>query len=244
MDDTTIPLVQAPGEDSDGEDFGSRNYRPYNRGNKLKRLLEQPHSLPSRPTLWPLHHLDEEYEYISVGNRRAIVRKRQRSLVGTDNGSLDDPYSEIKMEEIWTLPDKPDDLRSIEPVVHTLKSRDLHILSGEAMKMVEGEVQLYRTLTQFTELLQGENPSFEDVQLDDVPAELVAGLQEDAEELVGCISEVMNRLQETRKHIIRATMQKHSLSERLNIGHPNAAGSGVVVVGANYETGTSSSDAE
>ena len=106
--DRVIPLIQAPGngrpgptrcrltpfhlgEDSEGEDYGSRNYRPFNRGNKhilfddthfstrsgrpahasrrfilyssaLKRLLEQPALVPTKPTLWPLHSIEEELE--------------------------------------------------------------------------------------------------------------------------------------------------------------------------------------
>eukprot|EP00842_Homolaphlyctis_polyrhiza_P002843 jgi/Hompol1/355/HPOL_003106-RA len=161
----------------------------------LKRLLEQPHLLSSKPTLWPIHHLDEELE-------------DQRMLYE------DDPYADIKMEEIWTLPDKPDDMRMIEPVIYTLKSHDLSRLSRDAMKMIEEEAKLYRTLTRFAEMLQGDDPAYYDVNLSEHKS-IVSELQEDAEELVGCVSEVMSRLQETRKCLIKAALQKDALSKQL-----------------------------
>ncbi|KAI8920477.1 hypothetical protein BC831DRAFT_479491 [Entophlyctis helioformis] len=216
---TNIPLVQAPGEDSDGDDFGTRNYRPYNRGNKLKRLLEQPHSLPSKPTLWPIHQMDEEYEYVHVGHKRAIVRKgHRRSMLGPESLQEDDPYAEIKMEEIWALPDKPSDLRSMEPVLHTLRSRHLQSLSREAMQFVEDDGPMYRTLMQFTDLLRGEDPAAQDVVIgggSEAEEALVAGLQDDAEELLSCINETMERLQETRRRIVQAVLSKQSLVSHL-----------------------------
>lgn len=79
------------------EDFGSQNYRPYNRGNKLKRLMEQPAQILSKPALWTPSRLEEDGEYLHFGKQRAIIRK------GRVIGLEEDPYQDIKIEEIWSL---------------------------------------------------------------------------------------------------------------------------------------------
>lgn len=212
-----IPLVHGKvGEDSDIEDFGSRNYRPYNRGNKLKRLVEQPSHLPTKPTLWPIRHPDDEIEYIQVGNRRAIVRRTRRSL--TDIRALydDDPYSGIKMEEIWALPDKLSDLRLMEPVVRTLRNRQLNFISRVAMRFIEEEGQVYRALLELAGMLQGEDPATKDLEVKaNVPADVVEDLEDTTDELLGFVNEYIDRLEMTRRKVLKAHLQKKTVYKKL-----------------------------
>ncbi|KAJ8327223.1 hypothetical protein BDEG_21358 [Batrachochytrium dendrobatidis JEL423] len=206
------------GEDSEGEDFGSSNYRPYNRGNKLKRLLEQPHLLPSKPTLWPVYQIDEDLEYVQTNGRRMIMRKGQRRVGATCQLFEDDPYKDIDMDEIWCLPESPSDLQKMPPVKHTLKSHDLQILARKAMAMVEEEARLYRTLCQFTEMLQGDDPDTQDMNILEGLSESVATeLQDDVEDLLGCVTETIGRLQDSRKFLIKASIQKRELADKLRL---------------------------
>ena len=46
--------------DSKKADFGYKNYRPYNRGNKLKKVVEQSALVTDRPSLLPLATMDEQ----------------------------------------------------------------------------------------------------------------------------------------------------------------------------------------
>jgi hypothetical protein len=58
--------------------------------------MEQPQLLLSKPTLWTPSRLEEDGEYLHFGKQRAIVRKGVRSIE-------EDPYQNIKIEELWTL---------------------------------------------------------------------------------------------------------------------------------------------
>ncbi|KAL5033339.1 hypothetical protein RTP6_001319 [Batrachochytrium dendrobatidis] len=190
------------GEDSEGEDFGSK----------------QPHLLPSKPTLWPVYQIDEDLEYVQTNGRRMIMRKGQRRVGATCQLFEDDPYKDIDMDEIWCLPESPSDLQKMPPVKHTLKSHDLQILARKAMAMVEEEARLYRTLCQFTEMLQGDDPDTQDMNILEGLSESVATeLQDDVEDLLGCVTETIGRLQDSRKFLIKASIQKRELADKLRL---------------------------
>ncbi|KAH9267781.1 hypothetical protein BASA83_009720 [Batrachochytrium salamandrivorans] len=137
---------------------------------------------------------DEDLEYIHPKTgRRAISHKGQRPSRQQRDSCMvqeDEPYSDIKMEELWLLPDQPKGIRFSRPFIHTMRSKDLRILSRKAMVMIEEEAKLFRTLNQFTEMLQGDDPATHDLHmLDSLPEELGLGLQEDAEDMLGCVTE-------------------------------------------------------
>ncbi|KAH9247362.1 hypothetical protein BASA81_015025 [Batrachochytrium salamandrivorans] len=187
-----------------------------------RQLLEQPDLLSSKPTLWHVHQIDEDLEYIHPKTgRRAISHKGQRPSRQQRDSCMvqeDEPYSDIKMEELWLLPDQPKGIRFSRPFIHTMRSKDLRILSRKAMVMIEEEAKLFRTLNQFTEMLQGDDPATHDLHmLDSLPEELGLGLQEDAEDMLGCVTETIARLQDSRKFLIKTTIQKKDLLKRLKL---------------------------
>ncbi|KAH6559903.1 hypothetical protein BASA50_005891 [Batrachochytrium salamandrivorans] len=165
---------------------------------------------------------DEDLEYIHPKTgRRAISHKGQRPSRQQRDSCMvqeDEPYSDIKMEELWLLPDQPKGIRFSRPFIHTMRSKDLRILSRKAMVMIEEEAKLFRTLNQFTEMLQGDDPATHDLHmLDSLPEELGLGLQEDAEDMLGCVTETIARLQDSRKFLIKTTIQKKDLLKRLKL---------------------------
>jgi RNA binding exosome subunit len=59
--------------------------------------MEQPSVVLSKPTLWIQSRLEEDGEYLHFGKQRAIIRK------GRVIACEEDPYAQIKVEELWSL---------------------------------------------------------------------------------------------------------------------------------------------
>ncbi|KAI9092719.1 hypothetical protein DFS34DRAFT_288398 [Phlyctochytrium arcticum] len=189
---------------------GPRSYRPFNRGNKLKRSIEQPGTVPEKPTLCSVHAIDEEYEFAHVGKRRAILKKARRRR------DEDDPYAGINIEEIWSLPDSPTDLSRVSSVLHALKDRHLKILSQSAMAMVEREQEFNKTIARFAAIIQMDDPMVQDVGFEEgLPGEVLKGLREGVQELVSCSNEYVKRIGDMRDKLIMAHVQKKRLAKKL-----------------------------
>ncbi|KAJ3298907.1 hypothetical protein HK104_010210 [Borealophlyctis nickersoniae] len=209
-------------EESEPDDFGVKNYRPYNRGNKLKRAVEQPAIVPTKPTLWAIHSIDEDMElrltrtqFGHIGKRRAIVRKGSaRSKHGDAEGG--DPYAGINIDEIWAQPEKPEDVGKIRSARHTLRNRQLKILSDSAMGMIEKEKAFSRRISRFAQLIQQDDPLSQDVNFEEtVPADVLKQLRENVQDLMSCSNEYVDRIGEMRSKLLRAYQQKKSIARRL-----------------------------
>ncbi|KAI8906538.1 hypothetical protein DFJ77DRAFT_192584 [Powellomyces hirtus] len=189
---------------------GARSYRPFNRGNKLKRTLEQPAVVPTRPTLWTIHAIDEEFEFAQLGKRRAIMRKGKRRR------EEDDPYADINIEEIWSLPDSPSEAANVSSVAHTLRTRSLKILSQTAMTMVEQEQEFNKTMARFAQVIQKDDPLFQSLDLEElVPPEVMKELQDSLQDVVSCSNEFVKRIGDTREKLMQVHVQKKALAKRL-----------------------------
>ncbi|TPX69096.1 hypothetical protein SpCBS45565_g02728 [Spizellomyces sp. 'palustris'] len=189
---------------------GARSYRPFNRGNKLKRSIEQPPVLPTKPTLWSLHAIDEEYEFAHIGKRRAIMRKGRRRK------DEDDPYAGINIDEIWSLPDTPTDAARVSSVLHTLRNRHLKVLSQTAMNMVEKEQDFNKTIARFAQMIQQDDPLYQDIDLEGtVPQDVLNTLRDSVQELVSCSNEYVKRVGDMRDKLIIAHAQKKTLAKKL-----------------------------
>ncbi|KAI8893432.1 hypothetical protein BC833DRAFT_531780 [Globomyces pollinis-pini] len=185
-------------------------FRPCNRGNKLRAALDA-YCSPTRPTLWPSH--DEETEFMNIGKRRAIVRRRyQRSQYQGE----EDPYADIQIQDIWQLPEKYEDLLHIEPIKDTFKSRHLQLLSEELMQIIEQYASFYRNILQLGRILLNDDPDKFDLFKTMDPADLIKCLQA-TEELTALINEYMERLSDIRRKLIKSYLQKKQLAIKLNI---------------------------
>ncbi|KAI9002119.1 hypothetical protein DFJ74DRAFT_696655 [Hyaloraphidium curvatum] len=223
------PLLSADSDSSDNDDFGSKSYRPNNRGNKLKRrALEPDHALPhARPVLWA-NRVDENMQYFALDKkRRAIISKRSRY---TDDykPSPDDPYAGINVEEIWALPDRPEDVKRHAPTVRTLRSRQLRIICDDAMTMIESEKELAKQLTRLTDVLQQDDPSYQDVDFerDGIQPELVKDALDSAQEYLNCVNEYINQIETVRQGLITTYNKKRELAKELVPFNPPANAGG------------------
>ncbi|KAJ3136093.1 hypothetical protein HDU90_003496 [Geranomyces variabilis] len=189
---------------------GARSYRPFNRGNKLKRTLEQPAVVPTKPTLWTVHHIDEEFEFAQLGKRRAIMRKGKRRR------EEDNPYADINIDELWSMPSTPAEAAALPAVVHTLRSRSLKILSQTAMTLVEREQEFNKNMSRFAQMLQSDDPLFQNIEIGGtLPPEFLEDLQNDLQEVVSRSNEFVKRIGDTRDKLMQAHVQKKVIAKQL-----------------------------
>ena len=59
--------------------------------------------------------------------------------------------------DAWALPDTMEQVRSIESMVHTLRSRHLRGLAEVAMEMIETDASLYRLLSRLGDWVQDQD---------------------------------------------------------------------------------------
>ncbi|KAJ3055130.1 hypothetical protein HK097_011366 [Rhizophlyctis rosea] len=207
--------TQQEDPDDQYEDFGTRNYRPYNRGNKLKRTIEQAVNVSHRPTLWKVHAIDEDTEFAHVGKRRAIVRKPGSRSHHEEPGDYD-AYDGINIEEIWGQPERTSDIQKSHSATYTLRNRQLKLLSDSAMAMVERETDFNRKIVRFAQLIQQDDPLSQDVDFEkEVPDDVLSGLREGAQEVISCSDEYVRRISEVRSKLLKVYAQKQDLARRL-----------------------------
>ncbi|KAJ3269331.1 hypothetical protein HDV01_001575 [Terramyces sp. JEL0728] len=186
----------------------SHLYRPNNRGNKLRVALLPGTDIISRPSLWPLTPPDEDQDIQPFGKRKAIVKKRKNPD--------EDPYNNIKIEDIWQIPEKLEDCRYIESIKKTLKSRIVDLLSRELMRQVEIEGHLHRDLLSLDRILEGIDPENEGL-FQSVPVDDLVEFKEVADEFTCVVNEHMEKMQDIRKLLIKAHLQKRDLANKLGI---------------------------
>ncbi|KAJ3035900.1 hypothetical protein HDV00_003300 [Rhizophlyctis rosea] len=198
------------------EDFGTRNYRPFNRGNKLKRTIEQTANVSSRPSLWKVHSIDEDTEFGHIGKRRAILRKPGARSRFDDQVENNDAYAGISVEELWAHADRPTDIKRIRSATYTLRNRQLKLLSDSAMSMIEREKDFNKRIVRFSQLIQQDDPLAQDVDFEkSVPANVLKDVREGVQELVSCSNEFVNRIGELRSKLLKVYAQKKNLARRL-----------------------------
>ncbi|KAI8823379.1 uncharacterized protein EV422DRAFT_565329 [Fimicolochytrium jonesii] len=192
---------------------GSRSYRPFNRGNKLKRTIEEAEgaaTLSGRPTIWTVRPIDEELEYAQIGKRRAILRR------GKDRSTEDDPYTNVDIEKLWSFPTHITTAAATASFSHTLTNRALKVLSHTAMEMMEAEADFGRSLAGVANVLQGDDPLFQDGEIEKVVGEdLLAEVRGDLQELMSCSEEYIKRMSDMRDRLLLAYTQKKSLAKEL-----------------------------
>ncbi|KAJ3163126.1 hypothetical protein HDU86_002295 [Geranomyces michiganensis] len=218
LNDTDNELPTPYDSDSSGDDAaaqdpnGARSYRPFNRGNKLKRTLEQPAVVPTKPTLWTVHYIDEEFEFAQLGKRRAIMRKGKRRR------EEDSPYADINIDELWSMPSTPAEAAQLPSVVHTLRTRSLKILSQSAMTLVEREQEFNKHMSRFAQMLQSDDPLFQniiEIMGGEMSVEFLEDLQGDLQEVVSRSNEFVKRIGDTRDKLMQAHVQKKVLAKQL-----------------------------
>ncbi|KAI9190867.1 uncharacterized protein BJ171DRAFT_538508 [Polychytrium aggregatum] len=219
------PVFAPVEEDQNTEDFGPSSYRPYNRGNKLKRRAREPATISTRPVLWASANIDQDFHLGRIGKRRAIMRKvfNASGAAGPGAAALapddddDDPYKDIKIEEIWGLPESLDDVRNHRPMVHSLRSRHLKMLEATSLEMIEMEAQLYKLLNRISDVFQGDDPEFAplvDVEKT-IPVELLQRIRDLTQEHIGNTRESMRRLTLTKTKLNRIHDEKRTIARQL-----------------------------
>lgn len=90
--------------------------------------------------------------------------------------------------EIWAMPDRPEDLRRHASTVRTLRSRQLRIMMDDLMNMIESQKEIGRQLTRLTDVLQQDDPAYQDVDFeeDGIPADTVKDTLESAQVRACC----------------------------------------------------------
>ncbi|TPX34047.1 hypothetical protein SmJEL517_g03218 [Synchytrium microbalum] len=213
MDTSTVPYV------TNTPDYGPYNYAPFNRGNKLKRRDKEggfPNS--DRPSLWGATRVQEDFHFTHVGSRKILARKTgpKRSYDLDD----DEPYASIKVDEIWTPPDKVEDVRKNKSLMHSLRSRHIKMLAETAIELIEREQGFNKLLNRLADVVHSDDPATHDKMnieegLNPKGLESLKAVRELVEENIGCGNEYIQQLGNIRNKLTRVYEQKKSLAKNV-----------------------------
>ncbi|KAI8814553.1 hypothetical protein BJ742DRAFT_785937 [Cladochytrium replicatum] len=196
-------------------DYGNANYRPFNRGNKLKRRAPDTHGEPSLHSIWTPFSIEESTKYAKIGNRRVIVPKDKRKDDQTDD---DEIYGDIDLEEIWMRPEKVEDIKRNKSYLRTLRGRELKVLSDAAMEMIEDESKHLKIVRPLMVLLQEDDPALEHVKLgENVPEEALTNVRDLVMQNISFGNEMIKRLSDIRIRLHEAYTQKKELATQLGV---------------------------
>ncbi|KAJ3122959.1 hypothetical protein HK100_011784 [Physocladia obscura] len=132
------------------EDFNERNYRPLNRGAKLRARTAEP---PGITQFKPIE---------KIGKRRVLAQK----LIPEDiDGS---PYADINIDEVWAPLESSADVINNKAAVRTLRSRQLKILGHTIMETIERETEKNQPLVRLVDALQMDDPFMQDFDLNEL----------------------------------------------------------------------------
>jgi hypothetical protein len=104
-------------------DFGLKNYRPYNRGNKLKKVVQESETVvPGRPSILPLASTNEQFEvllsYFNSKLPNLSLCQKQLSYIGKKRAILQKVFSKKEFK---------DDLTSARHLIEDDPYLDVHI---------------------------------------------------------------------------------------------------------------------
>jgi len=202
-------------EDKDEvEEYGNRSFLSFNRGNKLKRhYIEEANNCYKsfKPSLLSSNSLNCN-EVSLVNRKKTSVNKK----VELDPDS--DPYYNIKVEEIFSIPDKIEDINNNKTSVAILRNRQLRVIYYSMMTMIEKERVKLRKLIDLCNLLQGDTVDYIGYDIENkIPQDKLNKLRELAQENLNCGLEYIKNLRNIRNMILQAYLQKNSCKEILSI---------------------------
>ncbi|KAI9351585.1 hypothetical protein DFJ73DRAFT_831307 [Zopfochytrium polystomum] len=250
--DPTQHLGQNPSLQShvadDTDDFGVQNYRPVNRGRKLRPRTIEPHGIkvnPLRPSLWAMHSIEEHTKFERIGKKRVISKRGAIGLSpGTsrrdndDDLGMDGPYSHINIEELWAPIEKTADITRNKAAVHTLRSRQLAAMSAALMEMIESytapENGVHRILNRLVDVVFGDDPLVDEAELNwdalGVPKNVIDEFRDVVQACLSASTEQLRYLTMTRSKLAIAYQKKKSLARKL-VPHPSKEDNGAGVGG-------------
>lgn len=191
---------------------GDRNYRPFNRGSKLKDTVLQPKIIPKYQTIWGSHNADESLEVRDINMHPAIMMKRD------DDVFNDNPFEELNLASYWHHPHSVAEFQDMPSAMHTIKSQALDELSNTCMELIENEQELGKILGSFTRFIMGDDPIFKDIDLDTfVDKELRTESRELAQKALCMHSIFQDRLFSSRTKMKLAQKRKDNLLKNKDI---------------------------
>ncbi|CAG8439002.1 5773_t:CDS:2 [Ambispora leptoticha] len=155
-------------EHTDDEDSSSKEeigFTPHNRGNKLKRRAE---ALNGGPKLKAPYGYHEDLEYIDPpsGKRRHIIYRIPQSsetLLPFSGDEEDNPYKEVSIKDILGPLETPEDIIRRPALKRVLKDLRLNKLAQQFSQMIEDEHRYNKILTRLYNILQGDDPMYQDL---------------------------------------------------------------------------------
>ncbi|KAI8844045.1 hypothetical protein HDU78_010661 [Chytriomyces hyalinus] len=200
------------------EDYGTANFRPANRGNKLKARMAEPSTRATyKYSIMHPRLIDEQTKIEKIGKKRAITRKQRHGSHADDDLGEDSPYSGISIDEIWAPIESPEDVKNIKPHVRTLRSRQLKIMGHTLMETIETETAKNQPLVRLVDALQMDDPLLQDLDLGDmgVPSEVQREFRDVVQDCVNCNFEFLRQISMVRSKLMVAHDKKKVLAKLL-----------------------------
>ncbi|OZJ05440.1 hypothetical protein BZG36_01636 [Bifiguratus adelaidae] len=149
-----------PDGESDGSDADSVGLVPHNRGHKLKRWATSESVGGSR--LRNPASMAHEVEVTKGGKKRKVLKKK-RKVVADWSDDEDDPYNDIKVEEILNPIESATEVIRRPSLRRILKSKKMEFLSDTAMDFIESEKAFNKVLSRLAYILQYDDPHYLDI---------------------------------------------------------------------------------
>ncbi|KAI9286895.1 hypothetical protein BC943DRAFT_320210 [Umbelopsis sp. AD052] len=148
--------------ESDGSDSDPVGLVPHNRGYKLKRwAADRDHFGGSK--LRAPQTMSEQIDLVKNGKNRSVIKRRKRRFDEDFSDEEEDPYTQVKVEDILSPIETPSDIVRRPTLRRILKSPQMELLANTSMEFIESEKTFNKILSRLSSILYCDDPQYVDV---------------------------------------------------------------------------------
>ncbi|GAB5591340.1 hypothetical protein Unana1_06240 [Umbelopsis nana] len=151
--------------ESDGSDSDPVGLVPHNRGYKhiLFILWANSGDQFGGSKLRAPQSLSEQIDLVKNGKQRSAIKRRKRKFDEEFSDEDEDPYTQVKVEDILSPIETPSDIVRRPTLRRILKSPQMELLANTSMEFIESEKTFNKILSRLSSILYCDDPQYLDV---------------------------------------------------------------------------------
>ncbi|KAM3586429.1 hypothetical protein VKS41_002945 [Umbelopsis sp. WA50703] len=109
------------------------------------------------------HSLSAQIDLVKNGKQRTVIKRRKRKFDEEFSDEEEDPYTQVKVEDILSPIETPSDIVHRPTLRRILKSPQMELLANTSMEFIESEKAFNKILSRLASILYCDDPQYLDV---------------------------------------------------------------------------------
>ncbi|KAJ2963484.1 hypothetical protein NQZ79_g1565 [Umbelopsis isabellina] len=109
------------------------------------------------------HSLSAQIDLVKNGKQRIVIKRRKRKFDEEFSDEEEDPYTQVKVEDILSPIETPSDIVHRPTLRRILKSPQMELLANTSMEFIESEKAFNKILSRLASILYCDDPQYLDV---------------------------------------------------------------------------------